>query len=119
LDGARRIRLGHHSSSFFNVNAFATGDILQALLVAIAHYFEHGRWGSPVETPVEEQRLTAEDQLFILMQAEQHLTTIRGAGAPETGLCYECAKSLLAVALSSAACLGYGERNSAEVDRLA
>jgi tetratricopeptide (TPR) repeat protein len=65
-----------------------------ALLLVLAHYFEHGRWESPVETAVDEQNLTAEDQLFILMQAGQHLTTIRGPGAPETGLCYERAKSL-------------------------
>jgi len=39
------------------------------LLSVLVHFFEHGRWGSPVETAVEEQNLTAEDQLFILMQA--------------------------------------------------
>ena len=37
-----------------------------ALLLVLAHYFEHGRWGSPVETSAEEQSLTAEDQLFVL-----------------------------------------------------
>ena len=40
-----------------------------ALLSVLAHFFEDGRWGSPVEIGVEGQRLTAEDQLFILMQA--------------------------------------------------
>ena len=40
-----------------------------ALLSVLIHFFEHGRWGSPVETGVEGQSLTAEDQLFILMQA--------------------------------------------------
>ena len=40
-----------------------------ALLSVLVHFFEHGRWGSPVETGVEGQSLTAEDQLFILMQA--------------------------------------------------
>ena len=40
-----------------------------ALLSVLAHFFEHGRWGSPVEMAVEGQSLTAEDQLFILMQA--------------------------------------------------
>ena len=40
-----------------------------ALLSVLAHFFEQGRWGSPVETGLEGQSLTAEDQLFILMQA--------------------------------------------------
>jgi serine/threonine protein kinase len=39
-----------------------------ALLLVLAHFFEQGRWGSPVETPVKGQSLTAEDELFILMQ---------------------------------------------------
>ena len=39
-----------------------------ALLSALVHFFEHGRWGSPVEKGVEGQSLTAEDQLFILMR---------------------------------------------------
>jgi hypothetical protein len=29
------------------------------LLTVLVHFFEHGRWGSPVETAVEEQSLTA------------------------------------------------------------
>jgi tetratricopeptide (TPR) repeat protein len=65
-----------------------------ALLLVLAHFFEHGRWGLPVETAVEEQRLTAEDQLFVLMQAGQHLTVIRGPATPEVALCYERAESL-------------------------
>jgi tRNA A-37 threonylcarbamoyl transferase component Bud32 len=65
-----------------------------ALLLVLAHYFEHGRWGSPVETAVEEQSLTAEDQLFVLMQAGQHLTVIRAPATPEVALCYERAVSL-------------------------
>ena len=44
-----------------------------ALLSVLAHFFEHGRWGSPVEMGVEGQSLTAEDQLFILMQAGLYL----------------------------------------------
>ena len=40
-----------------------------ALLSVLVHFFEHGRWGSPVEMAIEGQSLTAEDQLFILMQA--------------------------------------------------
>src|SRR5262249_57472395 len=38
------------------------------LLSVLVHFFERGRWGSPVETAVEGQSLTAEDQLFILLQ---------------------------------------------------
>ena len=49
-----------------------------ALLSVLVHFFEHGRWGSPVEKGVEGQSLTAEDQLFILMQAGLYLTATRG-----------------------------------------
>jgi Anaphase-promoting complex subunit 5 len=65
-----------------------------ALLLVLAHFFEHGRWTSHVQIGAEGQSLTAEDQLFILMQAGQHLTAIRGSGASEAGLCYERAESL-------------------------
>jgi serine/threonine protein kinase/tetratricopeptide (TPR) repeat protein len=68
----------------------ATGPLLSVLV----HFFEHGRWGSPAETAVEEESLTAEDQLFILMQAALYLTATRGMGAPETQICYERAESL-------------------------
>ena len=65
-----------------------------ALLSVLAHFFEHGRWGSLVETGIEGQNLTAEDQLFILMQAGLYLTATRGIGAPEARICYERAESL-------------------------
>ena len=39
-----------------------------ALLSVLIHFFANGRWGSLVETGAEGQSLTAEDQLFILMQ---------------------------------------------------
>ena len=65
-----------------------------ALLSVLVHFFEHGRWGSPVEMGVEGQSLTAEDQLFILMQAGLYLTATRGFGAPEARICYERAESL-------------------------
>jgi len=55
---------------------------------------EHGRWGSPIETTVEGQSLTAEDQLFILMQAAPYLTATRGLGVPEARICCERAESL-------------------------
>jgi tetratricopeptide (TPR) repeat protein len=68
----------------------ATGPLLSAL----AQFFEHGRWGSLAETAIEGQNLTAEDQLFILMQAGLYLTTTRGVGAPEARICYERAEPL-------------------------
>jgi hypothetical protein len=64
------------------------------LLSVLAHFFEYGRWGSPVEIGVAGQSLTAEDQLFILMQAAAYLTATRGSGAPEARICYERAESL-------------------------
>ena len=68
----------------------ATGPLLSAL----GHFFEHGRWGSLIETAVEGQSLVAEDQLFILMQAGLYLTVTRGFAAPETGICFERAEPL-------------------------
>src|SRR5262249_11647507 len=62
------------------------------LLLVLVHFFEHGRWGSPAETSDPRQRLTAEDQLFILMQAGHYLTDTRGLGVPEAGICYERAE---------------------------
>jgi predicted ATPase len=47
-----------------------------------------------VETGVEGQSLTAEDQLFILMQAGLYLTATRGFSAPEVRICHERAESL-------------------------
>jgi hypothetical protein len=58
------------------------------------HFFEHGHWGSPVQRGVEGQHLTAEDQLFILMQAGLYLTATRTTAAPEVRICYEHAESL-------------------------
>src|SRR4029077_3938869 len=65
-----------------------------ALLSVLAHFFEYGRWGSPVQMGVEGQSLTAEDQLFVLMQAGLYLTATRGLGAPEAQRCYERAEPL-------------------------
>ena len=64
-----------------------------ALLSVLVHFFEHGRWDAPVQMGVEGQSLTAEDQLFILMQAGLYLQAKRG-GAPEVRICYERAESL-------------------------
>ena len=47
-----------------------------------------------MEKGVEGQSLTAEDQLFILMQAGLYLTATRGFAAPEARICYERAESL-------------------------
>jgi hypothetical protein len=66
----------------------------EALLSVLAHFFEPGRWGSPVQMHVEGQILTAEDQLFVLMQAAAYLTATRGSGAPEARVCYERAEVL-------------------------
>ena len=63
------------------------------LLSVLVHFFEHGRWGSLVETAVEGQSLIAEDQLFILMQSAAYLTT-RELGSPEARICYERAELL-------------------------
>jgi predicted ATPase len=65
-----------------------------ALLSVLVHFFEHGRWGSPEQMAIEGQALTAEDQLFVLMQAGLYLTTTRGFAAPEAVPCYERAESL-------------------------
>ena len=65
-----------------------------ALLSALVHFFEEGRWGSLVESGVEGQSLTAEDQLFLLMQAALNLTATRGMAAPEARNCYERAEFL-------------------------
>ena len=63
------------------------------MLSVLVHFFEHGRWDAPVQMGVEGQSLTAEDQLFILMQAGLYLQAKRG-GAPEVRICYERAESM-------------------------
>jgi hypothetical protein len=40
------------------------------------------------------QHLTAEDQLFLLLQAGLYLTYTRGLGATDAQVCYESAESL-------------------------
>jgi serine/threonine protein kinase/tetratricopeptide (TPR) repeat protein len=64
-----------------------------ALLSVLIHFFEDGRWESAVQTGAEEQGLTAEDQLFILIQAAVNMTAMRES-APEARICYERAESL-------------------------
>jgi tetratricopeptide (TPR) repeat protein len=83
----RRIQRG---DTYFAAKVLgATGPLLTVLV----HFFEHRRWGSLVETAVEGQSLTAEDQLFILMQAAAYLTA-RELGSPEARICYERAEPL-------------------------
>ena len=65
-----------------------------ALLSVLIHFFEDRRWRASVQTGGEGQSLTAEDHLFILMQAAAYLTVTRGVGAPEARICYERAESL-------------------------
>jgi predicted ATPase len=65
-----------------------------ALLSVLVHFFERGHWGSSVGMAVEGQNLTAEDQLFILMQAALYLTATRGLASTEAKICYERAESL-------------------------
>ena len=55
---------------------------------------EQGRWGSPMETGVDGQSLTAEDRLFILIQAALYLTALRGHASLEARSCYERAESV-------------------------
>ena len=64
-----------------------------ALLSVLVHFFEHGRWGSSARVGAEGQSLTAEDELFILIQAALNLTALRES-APEAKICYERAESL-------------------------
>jgi len=71
-------------NAFFAANVLGTRG---ALLSVLTHFFEHGRWGSPIETAVEGQSLTADDQLFILMQAGLYLTATQGSGVPEARIC--------------------------------
>ena len=66
----------------------------ETLLLVLAHFFEQGRWDSPVEMGAEGQSLTAEDQLFVLMQAGEYLTATRGFAAREAQICYGRVESL-------------------------
>jgi len=83
----RRIQRG---DTYFAAKVLgATGPLLTVLV----HFFEHRRWGSLVETAVEGQSLTAEDRLFILLQAAAYLTA-REVGSPEARICYVRAEPL-------------------------
>jgi predicted ATPase len=84
----RRIQRGNAS---FAANILGARGALVSVLV---HFFEHGRWGYPVDLGGEGQSLIAADQLFVLMQAGLYLTHTRGMSAPEAQICYERAEPL-------------------------
>ncbi|MBV9644830.1 MAG: hypothetical protein JO334_14810, partial [Verrucomicrobia bacterium] len=65
-----------------------------ALLSALAHFFQDGRWGALVQGGAEGQLLTADDQLFVLMQAALYLSATRGMGAQDARICCERAEPL-------------------------
>jgi hypothetical protein len=78
-------------------DAYFAANVLGAngrLLSVLVHFFADRRWGSPVETVIEGQSLSADDQLLILMQAARYLSVTRGIQAPEVRICYERAEPL-------------------------
>ena len=83
-------RIQRGNASFAAKVLGATGPLLSALM----HFFEDENCAHQIEVGVDEQSLTPEDQLFILMQAAQYLTTARGLAASEVRICYERAESL-------------------------
>ena len=64
-----------------------------ALLGVLAHFFECGRWGSLIETGVEDQNLAANDQVFVLMQSALNLAATWDS-SPDARVCYEHMESL-------------------------
>ena len=83
-----RIQRGNDS---FAANVLGARGTLLSVLI---HFFKDGRWDSPMQAGVDGQSLTAEDRLFILMQAGSYLTATRGLAAPEARICYERAEPL-------------------------
>jgi len=78
-------------------NAFFAANVLgarQILLSVIAHFFADGRWDAPVQSGVAGQRLTAEDELFVVTQAALYLTATRGPATADTLICYQRAEAL-------------------------
>jgi tRNA A-37 threonylcarbamoyl transferase component Bud32 len=77
-------------------NAFFAAKVLGArgtLLSILAHFFEDGRWGSPLKMGAEAQSFSAEDQLFILSQTALYLTVMPGFAAQETRVYHKRAES--------------------------
>jgi predicted ATPase len=78
-------------------DALFAGNVLGArgaLLSVLAQFFENGKWGLPAATGVEGQTLTAEDQLYVLMQAGLYLAATQGLGSLDALICYEYAVPL-------------------------
>ena len=84
----RRIQRGN--ASFASKVLGARG----ALLAVLIHFFRGGKWVAALEEGFEGQRLTLEDQLFVLVEAGTHLTITRGLQAPEQKSCFERAEAL-------------------------
>jgi tetratricopeptide (TPR) repeat protein len=84
----RRLQRG---ATFYTANVLGARE---ALLAALVHFFQQGRWDSLLETGHGTQSLTPGDQLYILMQAGLYLTATRGLGSPEARKCYERAEVL-------------------------
>jgi predicted ATPase len=64
------------------------------LLLVLSRFFKEEQWGLFAGTIVEGQSFSAEDQVFVLMQAGQYLTNTRGNSSPEAHICYERLESL-------------------------
>jgi hypothetical protein len=60
----------------------------------LVHFFQDESWESPLKTGFRDQSLSAEDQLFILMQSAVYLSVTRGMQAPEVRICHERAVPL-------------------------
>jgi serine/threonine protein kinase len=83
-----RIQRGN---TFFAANVLGARGALLSILI---HFFQEGRWDSPVEMGLAEQSLSADDQLFLLTQAGLYLTATRGLQSPEARICYGQAEPL-------------------------
>ncbi|MGA8478785.1 MAG: hypothetical protein WB696_12570, partial [Chthoniobacterales bacterium] len=77
--------------SYFAANVLSARG---ALLTVLAHFFEQGRWGTLLETNVEQQSLSTEDRVYLLLQAALYLTVTKETAAPEVRICYERAEDL-------------------------
>jgi tetratricopeptide (TPR) repeat protein len=77
--------------AYFAANALSARGVL---LTVLAHFFEPGRWGTLLETDVEQQSLSVEDRVYLLLQAALYLTVTKETQAPEVRICYEYAEKL-------------------------
>jgi predicted ATPase len=78
-------------------DAYFAANVLSArgaLLTVLAHFFEQGRWGTIRETDVEQQSLSPDDRVYLLLQAALYLTVTKETQAPEVRICYERAEKL-------------------------